>query len=316
MQIIDLFSGIGGFSLAGHWLGWETIMFCEINTFGQKVLSYHFPGVPIYEDIKKLDYEKIRRSIDPKRPTIVVGGFPCQPYSTAGKRLGKEDDRHLWPYCIETVRELKPDYCVFENVGGLLSWNGGMVFDEVQADLEAAGYEVTPFLLPACAVNAPHRRDRIWFVAHSVNNDRGASFSNRSEKREFIQCESARLSSLRTTSHAESLENIGRGSGGFQPIIAGVDDERDAADSNGVRLRRQGDGAGESEFDGKNSTPSGWGNFPTQSAICNRNDGFPDRLAGMSFSKWRNESIKAMGNAVVPVLVLQIFKAIQQYEDQ
>ena len=170
MQVIDLFSGIGGFSLAAKWAGWETIQFCEIDKFCQKILAYHFPNVPIHDNVKTLNYEEIKKRINPSKPTIVVGGFPCQPYSLAGKRLGKEDDRHLWPYCVETIRQLKPNYCVFENVFGIVNWNGGLVFDEVQSDLEAEGYEVQAFVLPACAVNAPHRRDRIWFVAYADNS--------------------------------------------------------------------------------------------------------------------------------------------------
>jgi DNA (cytosine-5)-methyltransferase 1 len=171
-QIVDLFSGIGGFSLAGNWMNWETIMFCEINEFCQKILKYHFPNTPVYNDIKKLDYEEIKKRIDPNRPTIVVGGFPCQPYSVAGKRLGNEDDRHLWPYCIETVRKLKPEWCVFENVLGLVNWDGGLVFEQVQTDLETEGYEVQSYVLPACGVDAPHKRDRVWFVAYSGNKPR------------------------------------------------------------------------------------------------------------------------------------------------
>ena len=167
MQVISLFSGIGGFELAAEWMGWLNIASCEINPFGQKVLKHYWPNAYHHDDIKTMNYDEIRDRINPQIPTVVVGGFPCQPYSTAGKRLGKDDERHLWPYCVRTVQQIRPNYCVFENVRGLTNWNGGMVFDEVQSDLEAEGYEVLPFLLPACAVNAPHRRDRIWFIAYS-----------------------------------------------------------------------------------------------------------------------------------------------------
>jgi len=146
MQIIDLFSGIGGFSLAGRWVGWHTIQFCEIDKFGQRVLGYHFPNIPIHPDVKTLTGEQIINNglYDPRETTIIVGGFPCQPFSAAGKRRGTEDDRHLWPECIRLVREVKPDFCVFENVFGIVSWDGGLVFEQVQADLEAEGYEVQP----------------------------------------------------------------------------------------------------------------------------------------------------------------------------
>ncbi len=158
----SLFSGIGGFDLASEWMGWNNVFHCEWNEFGQKVLKYYWPKSISYGDITKTDFTLHRGTID-----ILTGGFPCQPYSTAGKRLGKEDDRHLWPEMLRAIREIQPTWIVGENVRGLVNWNGGLVFDEVQSDLEAEGYEVTPFLLPACAVNAPHRRDRIWFVAYS-----------------------------------------------------------------------------------------------------------------------------------------------------
>lgn len=162
MKHLGLFEGIGGFSLAARWMGWDTVAWCEINPFCQKVLKHHFPEAEPLTDIKQTDFTAYANRID-----ILTGGFPCQPYSTAGKRLGKEDDRHLWPEMLRAIREIKPVWVVGENVRGLISWNGGMVFDEVQADLENEGFEIVPFLLPACAVNADHRRDRVWFVAYS-----------------------------------------------------------------------------------------------------------------------------------------------------
>jgi DNA (cytosine-5)-methyltransferase 1 len=159
---LGLFEGIGGFSLAARWMGWKTLAWCEWNEFGQKVLKHHFPEAEGFGDITKTDFTKYANKID-----ILTGGFPCQPYSLAGKRKGKEDERHLWPEMLRAIREVQPRYVVGENVSGLINWNGGLVFNEVQADLEAEGYEVQPFVLPACGVNAPHRRDRVWFVAHA-----------------------------------------------------------------------------------------------------------------------------------------------------
>lgn len=161
----SLFSGIGGFDLAAEWMGWENIFHCEWNEFGQKVLKYYWPNAISYGDITKTDFTIHRGKID-----ILTGGFPCQPYSHAGKRLGKEDYRHLWPEMLRAIQEIKPKYVVGENVAGLLSWNGGLVFNEVQVDLENEGYEVQPVILPACGVNAPHRRDRVWFIAYSSGN--------------------------------------------------------------------------------------------------------------------------------------------------
>lgn len=158
----SLFSGIGGFDLASEWMGWENVFHCEWEDFPRKVLKYYWPKAKSYGDIKQTDFTIHRGTID-----ILTGGFPCQPYSTAGKRKGKEDDRHLWPEMLRAIQEIAPSYIVGENVGGIVNWSGGLVFDEVQTDLEAEGYEVQPILLPAAAINAPHRRDRIWFVAYS-----------------------------------------------------------------------------------------------------------------------------------------------------
>ena len=174
----SLFSGIGGFDLAAEWMGWENMFHCEWNEFGQRILKHYWPKAISYEDITKTDFTIHRGRID-----ILSGGFPCQPYSQAGKRLGKEDDRHLWPEMLRAIREIKPSYVVGENVLGLTNWNGGLVFEEVQTDLEAQGYEVQPFLLPASGVNAPHQRQRVWFVAKNTNKD-GWGSNQRKEKPE------------------------------------------------------------------------------------------------------------------------------------
>ena len=159
----SLFSGIGGFDLAAEWMGWENVFHCEWNPFGQKVLKHYWPKAKSYGDITTTDFTIHRGEVD-----IITGGFPCQPYSQAGKRKGKADDRHLWPEMLRAIREVQPRWIVGENVSGLLNWSRGLVLDEIKADLEAAGFEVIPpLVLPACAVNAPHRRDRVWIVAYS-----------------------------------------------------------------------------------------------------------------------------------------------------
>jgi len=158
----SLFSGIGGFDLAAEWMGWENVFHCEWNEFGKKVLHHYWPQSISYHDITKTDFTIHRGTID-----ILTGGFPCQPYSSAGKRKGKEDERHLWPEMLRAIREIQPRWVVGENVLGLVNWSGGLVFHEVQADLEAAGYEVWPYVLPACAANGQQLRNRIYFIAHS-----------------------------------------------------------------------------------------------------------------------------------------------------
>lgn len=173
MTHASLFSGIGGFDLAAEWMGWQNVFNCEIDPFCRRVLAYHFPDAKQYEDVKTTDFTIHRGHID-----VLTGGFPCQPFSLAGKRKGANDDRYLWPEMLRAIREIQPRWVVGENVLGIVNWSDGMVFEQVQADLEAAGYEVQPFLIPACAVDAPHRRDRVWFVAHrrDVENAVGDGF--------------------------------------------------------------------------------------------------------------------------------------------
>lgn len=158
----SLFSGIGGFDLAAEWMGWKNVFHCENNDFGQKVLKYYWPEAKSYGDITKTDFTIQRGKID-----ILTGGFPCQPYSFAGGRKGTEDKRHLWPEMFRAIREINPKYVVGENVSGIISWNKGLVFEEIQNNLEAEGYKVQPILLPAVSVGADHIRERVWFVAYS-----------------------------------------------------------------------------------------------------------------------------------------------------
>jgi DNA (cytosine-5)-methyltransferase 1 len=337
----SLFSGVGGFDLAAEWMGWENIFHCEWNEFGQKVLNYYWPKAISYEDITNTDFSIHRGQID-----ILTGGFPCQPYSQAGKRLGTEDDRHLWPEMLRAIREIQPTYVVGENVAGLLSWNGGVVFNEVQADLEDEGYEVQPILLPACAVNAPHRRDRIWFIAHA--NNAGANngirtngewqtenegwkgqpqFKHRQDGSNgvFAYANESTKGPSRTSRETESnwsKNNAEQESRRQQAELntRRSDVLRDATDTSDKGLQRSEINGGTRESgEVRNEQPtrclpSTWEKFPTQSPICNGDDGFSKHLDGITFPKWRNESIKAGGNAIVPQVVYQIFKAIEQTE--
>jgi len=157
MRHLDLFSGIGGFALAARWAGIETVAFCEIEEFPRKVLAKNFPGVPIHHDIHDLDGSEYE-GVD-----IITGGYPCQPFSEAGKRKGAEDDRHLWPEMLRVVKQARPAWVVAENVVGHIT----MGVDSVLHDLEAEGYTARPVVLPACAVDSPHRRDRVWILANA-----------------------------------------------------------------------------------------------------------------------------------------------------
>jgi DNA (cytosine-5)-methyltransferase 1 len=152
---LDLFSGIGGFALAARWAGFETVGFCDNEPYAQAVLKKHWPNVPIHGDIKAIDGTAYRGV------TLLTGGFPCQPFSCAGKQRGKDDDRYLWPQMLRVIQEARPAWIVGENVAGIIN----LELEKSCVDLEKIGYEVQPLVIPACSINAPHRRDRVWIIA-------------------------------------------------------------------------------------------------------------------------------------------------------
>jgi len=291
----SLFSGIGGFDLAAEWMGWENVFHCEIAEFPRKILNYYWSKAESYEDIKKTDFTKWCGTVD-----IISGGFPCQPYSSAGKRLGKEDDRHLWPEMLRVIREVKPQWVVGENVRGLLNWNDGLVFHEVCSDLENIGYEVQAFIIPASGLNAPHQRERLWVVAHSNGNEckkRGQSFDGR---------------------EINKFEN------GVEIWDKSTPDgkQRNAPDPKSKRLQRGFNNGQSSKWIQSKFTECNsfyefkkWKNFPTQSPVCGGNDGISHGLDNITFSKWRNESIKGYGNAIVPQVAYRIFKTIEYIQN-
>jgi DNA (cytosine-5)-methyltransferase 1 len=259
MKHASLFSGIGGFDLAAEWMGWENIFHCEWMEFPRKVLDYYWPNADSYTDICKTDFKKYANTID-----ILTGGFPCQPFSMAGKRKGTEDERYLWGEMLRAIQEIKPEFVIAENVFGITNIDGGMVFEQVCLDLEAQGYEVQPFIIPAAAKNAPHRRDRVWFVA------------------------------VKNTSNTYSPNNQTQS----QKRILGQKNKR-------WETRRFING----------NTRTLWDEFPTQSPICSGDDGIPTKLDRIAFSKWRNESIKGYGNAIVPQVAFEIFKVLEQMKN-
>lgn len=158
MNVLDLFSGIGGFTLGFGQAGMRTVAFCEIEPWCRAILRQHWPHIPIHDDIRKLDGRQYAGVVD-----LVCGGYPCQPFSVAGLRRGASDERHLWPEMHRLVREIRPRWVVAENVAGHIQ----LGFDEVAASLESDGFTVWPFVIPACAVGAWHRRDRLWIIAHA-----------------------------------------------------------------------------------------------------------------------------------------------------
>lgn len=193
MTHASVFSGIGGPEVAATMLGWENLFHCEINPFGRKVLDYWYPNSKSYEDITKTDFREWRGRVD-----VLTGGFPCQPFSCAGKRRGAEDDRYLWPHMHRCINEIQPTWFIGENVAGILTMveqghvsevaseanlfaeedyihryehRGTFTLERICRDVEADGYEVFPILIPACSVGAPHRRDRVFIVGRRIDAD-------------------------------------------------------------------------------------------------------------------------------------------------
>ena len=281
MTHASLFSGIGGFDLAAEWAGWTNAFNCEIDPFCQKILKYHFPDAKQYRDIKTTDFAVWRGRID-----VLTGGFPCQPFSLAGKRKGTEDERHLWPEMLRAIQQIRPRWIVGENVFGIVNWSEGMVFEQVCSDMETEGYEVQPFILPACAVGAPHRRDRCWFIAHRAD---------------------------------AGIETMREGQNGIHAVGVASDAEHDrlehsiVANSKGA-LRGEKTQCLRAESASPESCRCVWDDFPTQPPVCRRDDGRPFDVDGITFPKWRNQSIKAYGNAIVPQVALQIFETINEIE--
>ena len=363
MTHASLFSGIGGFDLAAEWAGWTNLFNCEIDYFCKTVLKYHFPDAIQYDNIKQTDFTIWRGRID-----VLTGGFPCQPFSLAGKRKGTDDERHLWPEMLRAIWEISPRWVVGENVFGIINWSKGMVFEQVQADLEASGYEVQPFVLPACAVNAPHRRDRVWFVARRIDVEytNSSGFQKKRAKQQTTRfIEHRELDGNDTYNPNTRIESLqqGRQNGiyGFKYAPYSTSNIRkwqrkESAIKEGLQQRSESTRKLERRFEGlrfngnvtytmhdglqrrvyagedrteRRENENGYvekrlcnirrnklqfDNFPTQSPVCGRNDGISYGLDGITFSKWRNESIKAYGNAVVPIVPLQIFEAINEFE--
>ena len=184
LKILDLFSGIGGFSLGlertGHF---KTVAFCDNDKFSNLVLQKHWKGVKIYNNVKEITKERLEAD-GIESPDIITGGFPCQPFSVAGKQKGTSDDRHLWPEMFRIIKAFKPRFVIGENVRGIINIQDGVVFETVCTDLESEGYEVQPFIIPAAGVGAPHRRERVWIIAireESMVNSNNIRFEQHNE---------------------------------------------------------------------------------------------------------------------------------------
>lgn len=292
----SLFSGVGGFDLAAEWIGWTNVFHCEINEFGQKILKYYWPNAITYTDITKTDFSIHRGEID-----VLTGGFPCQPFSTAGRRKGTDDNRYLWPQMLRVIGEIQPTWIVGENVYGILNWSKGMVFEQVQADLEAKGYETLPLILPACGVGANHIRRRVWFVAHSNGSNDTGKRQHRTGTRKASKVNAEQKERERLW--AEFKNNV---------------PQWDA--TNSQRFGQQGPWecneplSTKEDSDWKTSRSFHVSGGPTVSPVYERNDGLPAGLDTEAISEkdWLEGAHTAIGNAVVPQVVYEIFKAIDE----
>lgn len=334
MTHASLFSGIGGAELAASWMGWQNLFHCEIQAFPRKVLEYWYPNSISYDDIKKTDFREWKGKVD-----VLTAGFPCQPFSVAGKRAGADDNRYLWPEMLRAIREIQPTWVVGENVAGIISmvqpgdevkmgctddlFEKNYIYRNEQEytlsvickDIERAGYAVQPFVIPACAVGAPHRRDRVWIVAYRAD-----------ARAEGLQREwQDGISKSSFASHTDSNRQRNRshkqiiGQKCKRTTNAGKM-RKDAASSctkDDSKNKSETSQQTESKSDREKFPQNWWRNFPTQSPICSRNDGLPFDVADLaiSFPKWRQEAIKALGNAWVPQVAYEIFKAIEQLEN-
>lgn len=377
----SVFSGIGGPEVAAAMLGWENAFHCEINPFGRAVLEYWFPESESYEDITKTDFREWRGRID-----VLTGGFPCQPFSYAGKRGGREDQRYLWPEMLRVIDEVRPTWVVGENVAGITTMvEGGVLTDmgcertlfdvcddvhgfmlretftieRVCKDLEDSGYTVQPMLIPAAAVGAPHRRDRIFIIAHLADSDsvggrqvhatiqagkhNGTESVGHGRKRTVADTDCKGLQKPLQPRRTEDPEEEGSEldhrivrSGGNEDVTDAFCERLATSLQSGLHGSEEWDGerrpAEQHSYDAW-TKGTWWDNFPTVSPVQRGNDGIPFRLdhlalpAGMQprsfrkssprlfqFNKWRTESLKAYGNAIVPQVMYRIFQAIEKIE--
>ena len=270
MRVLELFSGIGGFSLGLEACGMTTTAFCERDPYCQSILKKHWPKTPVHTDVRKLDGKQYQNSID-----VVAGGFPCQPFSVAGNRLGSEDDRPLWPEMLRIIRECRPRWVIGENVSGFVK----MALDDVSSDLEGEGYAVRAFVLPAVAVEARHRRDRCFIIAHreDVAYASGEGLQRHGQEHQL-------------RSFGEEEQVIGRGD------VAHTIGSRGETWLSG---QEQGQEGHSREFNHEGYQRSWWetgGEWPAEPSVGRVADGVPNRV----------DRIKSLGNAVVPQLIQAI----------
>ena len=285
---IDLFSGIGGFALACRWAGIETIAFCEIEKYAQRVLRKNFPGIQIFEDVRQFPATEFRE------PFLLTGGYPCQPFSQAGKRRGAEDDRHLWPSMFGIIRTSRPTWILAENVAGHVT----LGLDQVLADLESEGYAVQPIIVPACAVDAPHRRDRVWILGNAKRDSDGRAYGS----------ESGRSKRERKDENIIERDEVGRDSGNASREIAFADSMREGLQRYG-KSQESGKSCQAREFDESSCkirdftrSENNWSAEPDVRRVAH---GIPRRV----------DRLRGLGNAIVPQVAYEIIKAMIEADE-
>jgi len=320
LRHVDLCSGIGGFSLGFEWAQLSTpILFCDTEPWCRKILAKNFPNVPIATDVKELanDPERLVPDCD-----ILTAGYPCQPFSVAGKQKGTEDDRHIWPFIFRIVAQKRPTWCVFENVHGHIA----MGLDQVLADLESEGYSTRTFVVPACGVNAPHKRDRLWIVAHSelaysVSIRRGRRNSTRRETGERdVQSEEQGRSSMGRETEGRGQP---RGENVADTTILGSQEHGHGKPDEFVHVSEN---VADTSGEGSQGRLSGRSNSEWQSFVGQ--SGCSSSTYGQSGEDWwavepnvrrvahgipkRVDRIKGLGNAIVPQIAMNIGLAIKE----
>ena len=320
LRHVDLCSGIGGFALGFEWAKLsKPVLFCDIEPWSRQILAKHWPDVPIADDVKELanDPDGLVPDCD-----ILSAGYPCQPFSLAGERRGTEDDRHIWPYIFSIIQRKRPSFCVFENVYGHVS----MGLDEVLSDLEGESYAARAFIVPACAVDAPHRRDRLWIICRNVANtdnsgDRASrrrtdSIRQKVKQRQEKQSQSKSSGSRKDVADTDSTYQSGRSIPGR---VQTQHDNIDSTSSNGGSKnvansyskglqgqRRQHELVSQREAEhavgrGGKEVRVGdfWKSEPRVGRVAN---GIPRRV----------DRLKGLGNAIVPQIAMRIGLTIKE----
>jgi len=284
VNVLDLFSGIGGFSLGLESTGFfKTIAFVEKDKFCQKVLQKNFPNIPIEDEVRNVKGKKYRAD-------VITGGFPCQPFSVAGKRKGTDDDRYLWDETIRIVSEQKPKWFIGENVEGIINIQDGMVFRQIHDDLESQGFEVQSLIIPASGVGAWHQRKRVWIIGCNVSN------TNNARRKDWTQ-----QHRRQQTQNEEGINSFSR-----SDIISHTNSlglQRHSLQSDNLQKKD----TTREIFDTSFKEQQTW--WQTQSSLC----GVPNGIS-YELDKDRANRIKALGNSIVPQIAREIGKAIIEAE--